>query len=56
MVVAVSLALLAYDCGRAAVTAHRDGEPWLYPSDIATGCTYAYDAHPHRVRLKRRRP
>jgi hypothetical protein len=54
-VVTAALALLAYDSGHAALKAHRDGEPWLYPAGIATGCTLmvlvliAYA-------LKRRRP
>ena len=31
-------ALLAYDSGRLALEAHRDGRPWLYPACVAAVC------------------
>jgi protein-S-isoprenylcysteine O-methyltransferase Ste14 len=39
VVIAAALALLAYDSGSAALTAHRDGRPWLYPACVSTACT-----------------
>jgi hypothetical protein len=35
-VMAGALALLSYDSGGAAVDAHREGRPWLYPAGVST--------------------
>jgi hypothetical protein len=37
-VMAGAVALLSYDSGGAAIDAHRDGRPWLYPAAVSTCC------------------
>jgi MYXO-CTERM domain-containing protein len=35
-VMAGALGLLSYDSGGAAIGAHREGRPWLYPAGVST--------------------
>jgi hypothetical protein len=40
-VMAAALALLGHDSATAALGAHRDGRPWVYPAGLAVTCGIA---------------